>query len=196
MIDWFKAWSKEIIITVIIATIVEIILPNSNTKKYVKIASGLIIMYTVMYPIFGKLLDKHNSGVLLSSSKNKAIQCFSSEYNDVSYSSNNVINSIYINNLRKDISSRLSNMGYECGEINVLVDEESYDIKEIQVEIKRKDTSKKKAYSIVKTIEHVCISISKEAEDENSVIDSGDMMDITTFLSETYGVCMENIEVR
>ena len=37
MLEWFRSWATGIIIAVIIATIIEMILPNSTSKKYIKI---------------------------------------------------------------------------------------------------------------------------------------------------------------
>ena len=34
MLEWFRSWATGIVIAVIIATIIEMILPNSTSKKY------------------------------------------------------------------------------------------------------------------------------------------------------------------
>ncbi|MBD9105384.1 hypothetical protein EGW03_02815 [bacterium] len=36
MLEWFRSWATGIVIAVIIATIIEMILPNSTSKKYIK----------------------------------------------------------------------------------------------------------------------------------------------------------------
>ena len=43
MIDWFRAWSKGIVVAVIIATIIEMILPDNTSKKYIKIIKNRFI---------------------------------------------------------------------------------------------------------------------------------------------------------
>ena len=35
MIDWISTWAQSIIIAVIIATIIEMILPSGSSKKYI-----------------------------------------------------------------------------------------------------------------------------------------------------------------
>ena len=35
MIDFLKTWSNQIIVAVIIATILEMIIPDGNNKKYI-----------------------------------------------------------------------------------------------------------------------------------------------------------------
>ena len=37
MIEWITNWAQGIIIAVIIATIIEMILPNGSCKKYIKV---------------------------------------------------------------------------------------------------------------------------------------------------------------
>lgn len=51
MIAGLKTWTQNIIIAVIISIIIEMILPNGNNKKYVKVVSGLYILYIIVNPI-------------------------------------------------------------------------------------------------------------------------------------------------
>lgn len=186
MIDWFKIWSKEIVITVIIVTLVEIIAPNNNIKKYIKIATGLVIMYAVLYPIFSNLLSFDISVDNFSLENNsKTVQCMSE----------NIVSNMYIKNLEKDICSRLQELGYEVQVTSISVNENTYEIEKIQIKVNSKDSSKKKAYSIVKTIKHICISISDD-EKNGSIIDEEERIEIVEFISDTYGVCNENIEIK
>lgn len=46
-----KTWSENIIIVVIITIIIEMILPDGNSKKYVKVVSGLYLLYVIINPI-------------------------------------------------------------------------------------------------------------------------------------------------
>ena len=43
MIDFIKQWENQIIVAIIIATIFEMILPNSNNKKYIKMIIGIYV---------------------------------------------------------------------------------------------------------------------------------------------------------
>lgn len=51
MINNISTWAEQVIIAVIIATIIELILPNGNSKKYIKIVIGVYILYTITFPI-------------------------------------------------------------------------------------------------------------------------------------------------
>ncbi|MEF9952602.1 MAG: stage III sporulation protein AF [Clostridium sp.] len=72
MIDFFREWIMSVVTTVLFITIVELILPDNNIKKYVKIGTGLLIMIVVLTPIFkviqndfnvGAIIDKYTAGL-------------------------------------------------------------------------------------------------------------------------------------
>ena len=52
MINWISNWAQGIIVAVIIGTIIEMVLPEGNCKKYVKVLifknNSSIIYYTEM----------------------------------------------------------------------------------------------------------------------------------------------------
>lgn len=57
MMDSIKGWLTSILVTVIFMTIVDMILPSNNMKKYVKLVTGLIIIITILSPVF-KIFNK------------------------------------------------------------------------------------------------------------------------------------------
>ena len=56
-------WIRTIIIFILLATIINMILPNSNIQKYVKMVVGLIFIVIILNPIF-KLLQSDLSETL------------------------------------------------------------------------------------------------------------------------------------
>lgn len=50
MIDFLSKWIEGIAIAVIIASIFEMILPDGNIKKYVKIVLGIYIIFSIISP--------------------------------------------------------------------------------------------------------------------------------------------------
>lgn len=52
MIDWLTNWLKEIILIVLLASFVDLLLPNSNMQKYARLILGLLIILTIISPIF------------------------------------------------------------------------------------------------------------------------------------------------
>ena len=53
MIENLSLWAEQIIVAVIIATLIEMILPNGNNKKYIKAVIGVYILFTIISPILG-----------------------------------------------------------------------------------------------------------------------------------------------
>jgi stage III sporulation protein AF len=53
---FIKDWVTRVVVTVIFMVLVDMVLPNNNFKKYAKIATGLIVMITILSPVF-RLFD-------------------------------------------------------------------------------------------------------------------------------------------
>ena len=51
MILKLKAWCEGIVIAIIISTIIEMIIPDNKSKKYVKVVIGIYIMFVCLNPI-------------------------------------------------------------------------------------------------------------------------------------------------
>ncbi|KMT21344.1 stage III sporulation protein AF [Clostridium cylindrosporum] len=67
MMDALKGWITSVVATVIIITIVELILPEGNIKKYVKLATGLLVMVAVLSPLFKILVGDFSLNEKISS---------------------------------------------------------------------------------------------------------------------------------
>lgn len=52
MIDLLSEWLKEIILIVLLASFVDLLLPNSSFQKYARMVMGLLIILTIISPIF------------------------------------------------------------------------------------------------------------------------------------------------
>lgn len=57
MIEFIRNWVIQVLVTVIFMILVDMILPNNNFKKYAKLVTGLIVMITIITPVF-KLFDR------------------------------------------------------------------------------------------------------------------------------------------
>lgn len=58
MINDITKWASGIIIAVIIATIIEMILPEGSSKKYIKVVIGVYILFTIISPVVSKFTGK------------------------------------------------------------------------------------------------------------------------------------------
>ena len=189
MIDWFRAWSKEIIVAVIISTVIEMILPNVTSKKYIKIIIGIFIVYTIIGPVINEFSQSDLPDV---SKYEKALEVSSIPKSvDESVKSSDIyIKNIYVKSLEDDIKKKLETKGYITSYLSVKIyDDESYKIKSIELTIgEKKAVQEKQVKSIVDNIKDITIKIDKNSNQNSSVISSGDSENIKKMLKENYDV--------
>ena len=68
MVEFLKAWCEEIIVSVIVAIIIELFVPQGNIKKYVRVVVGIYIVFVIINPIVSNL-DNINIESLISDDK-------------------------------------------------------------------------------------------------------------------------------
>lgn len=140
MISFLSSWAEQVILAVIIATILELILPNSKNKKYVQMVIGVYVLFNIISPII----------------KNKEKLVFSEIYLDkyittstkVEQSSMDArLEKIYLDELENNIKSKFKNAGIEI--IKCTIDAEldttkkNVGIHSIDVKVKNVDDEKK-----------------------------------------------------
>lgn len=140
MINFLSSWAEQVILAVIIATILELILPNSKNKKYVQMVIGVYVLFNIISPII----------------KNKEKLVFSEIYLDkyittstkVEQSSMDArLEKIYLDELENNIKSKFKNAGIEI--IKCTIDAEldttkkNAGIHSIDVKVKNVDDEKK-----------------------------------------------------
>lgn len=140
MISFLSSWAEQVILAVIIATILELILPNSKNKKYVQMVIGVYVLFNIISPIiknkeklvFSKIdLDKY----ITTSTK-------------VEQSSMDArLEKIYLDELENNIKSKFKNVGIEI--IKCTIDAEldttkkNAGIHSIDVKVKNVDDEQK-----------------------------------------------------
>lgn len=55
IISFISAWLKDIVILFVLISVTELIMPKGNTRKYINLVIGLLIIFTIISP-FAKLL--------------------------------------------------------------------------------------------------------------------------------------------
>ena len=55
MVEFMKVWCEEIIVSIIIAIIIEMFVPQGNIKKYVRVVVGIYIVFVIINPIISNL---------------------------------------------------------------------------------------------------------------------------------------------
>ena len=51
MISFMSSWSEQIVLAVIVATIIEMILPKNKNRKYIQMVIGIYVLFNIISPI-------------------------------------------------------------------------------------------------------------------------------------------------
>lgn len=183
MIKYISSWAEQIIIAVIIVTILEMILPKGNSKKYIKTIIGVYILYTIISPgiklITGSDIKINYSdyGKYFNTQEvSKEIQTTSTE-------------DTYKKELEKLIKSDIEKIGYRVDKVSANLDLDKGIIEKIIITIAKGKLEEN----------NINISINKIDVGEKNIkntLDKNDIKKITQKINENYGVSYENITIN
>ena len=196
MITFIKMWANQIIVAVIIATIFEMILPNGNNKKYIKMVIGIYVLFTLIQPIAGKITGKEFA---ISTNYEKYFDENILETSSDNFENNNskLIEQAYINNIKEDVQAKIEQKGYKVvhSNIDIITTEGNYGaIESIVLSIANKEENEKISNKI--EIEKVEINVGKQEVLENSNITDKEKQDIIEYLAEEYAIDITQIEIN
>lgn len=202
MIEFLSSWAKSIGLALIVISILEMLLPNNKTKKYVRMIFGIYIIFNIISPFASNksLLDvsSYDLSAYIDSYE-------SNQTNENQTSMNSTIEEIYIEELEKDIIEKVEELGYQVITCNVYAtlssqNEENY-IEEIVLTVEAEENSQEQDETIenklveeiqkIKPVNTTVGSTSKSENEEDSneqTITNSDIQKIKKFLTEEYGV--------
>ena len=123
MIEFIVECVESIIVAMIFVIIIEMLLPNGANKKYVKMVSGIYLMFTILNPFLG-LFNKDFDINLFENSN--SIETSSSISNDS-------LKEYYISSLKSTIKSELESKGYNIKEIILNLNNDNSEILNITI---------------------------------------------------------------
>lgn len=209
MIEILNTWAKNLGLAIVIISILEMLLPNNKTKKYIKTVMGIYILFCIISPwIENKNILKTNVDSVEGYIENQATINTSIKVNQTSMDQR--IQELYIEELEKDITKKLKEKGYEISKCKVSADisneQEEVKINKIKINISKKiereeteESIENKIVTEIQKIKTVDTSIKKEEseiENENeSKITSTDIKSVKQFLIDEYGVSEKCLEI-
>lgn len=183
MIKYISSWAEQIIIAVIIVTIIEMILPKGNSKKYIKTILGVYILYTIITPAI-KLVTGNDIKIDYSDyEKYFNAQEMSSEIEVPT------LEDTYKTEIEKQIKSDVEKLGYSAYNVKTDIDLNEGIIKKISLDISKE---KRDENSISISVNK--IDIGNSVKEDNR--DTKETKEIKQNLSENYGVDYKNITVN
>lgn len=194
MINAMSTWAKSIILAVIVSTIIQMILPEGNNKKYIKTVIGLYILFTIISPIISKI-SGGNSTIDVSKYEN-----YFNVESTTTASANSIdknLDNTYTSSIKADIKNRMKQKGYKVNSLDAnieLKNEESYGtINSLKISLEREENNNNSNIQAVNKIEIKISNNTNEVKQNN--LTSMEKQEIKNYLSETYSIKKENIEV-
>lgn len=211
MISFINSWAQGIILAVIIATIIEIILPEGNNKKYVKTIIGIYIVFVMVYPLISKISNINIESII--DNANNQISKYDTN-NNISIETNAYIEETYKQKLEEDIKQKINEKGYEINSLNLYIetdDDERYGQINSMVmqisKIKKTEGDSKTADDVtekneIKNIQNVEITITdnninnKNNNAQNENISKEETDSLKEYLNSVYGAEKEKIHIN
>ena len=205
MIEILSSWAKGLGITIVIVSIFEMLLPNNNTKKYIRIVLGVFVIFNIIAPLIKNKEIFNLDNIDLE-------QYQTVEKGAVNQTSmNERIKVLYAEELEKDITKKVKEKGYsvEKCKVNVQIsdNEEDTKINKIKLVIKKdkeKIQEKENTENIITEIQKIKkvdtrVQTNKTDGNKEAVsekIDKAEIQNIKKFLIEEYGVNEKCLEIN
>lgn len=209
MIEFLSSWAKGLGVVIVIVSVLEMLLPNNKTKKYIRMVLGVYVIFNIIAPFI------QNKDVFDINDLNL------DEYQSIETSSvdqtsmNERIKVLYEQELEKDIIKKLEEKGYETSKCKVTAqisdDEKETKINKIKLNIEKKNDIEKTNKQDNETEEKIVTQIQKikkvdtnikikddeEKENEKQVkITKTDIQNVKKILIEEYGVNEKCLEIN
>lgn len=186
MISYISSWAEQIIICVIVVTILEMILPNGNSKKYIKTIIGIYVLYVIISPGI-KLITGSDMKIDYS----KYEKYFNTE--EVSSKIEGItVEDTYKQEIEKQMKSDIESMGYSVENITLDFNLEEGIIKNVTLAVTKEAKKEVKETDINISVNKVEIGkMSVENTLSNSEIEG-----IKQKINENYGVALKDMTVN
>ena len=217
MIEWISNWAGGIVVAVIIGTVIEMILPSGNSKKYIKVVIGIYVLFTIVSPVITKF-----TGETIAVSDILDLDKYVEEAEDVAIQnniqSNNQIMEVYSSGIKEDLKAKIEAKGYMVNSIDIgIANDESYSITDITIDVEKEEkvdgnemveneenTGEADSTNKVEQIENVNkveISIADDSTNSNKnsnedSLSNSEKKELKEYLSSVYEVNKNNIIIN
>lgn len=211
MIEILSSWAKGLGLTIMIVSIFEMLLPNNNSKKYIRMVLGIYVIFNIISP-----LVKNKEVFSLDNLNLEEYQTVETTVVDQT-SMDARIKELYEQELEKDIIKKIKEKGYEVTNVKVnaeISNEEESKINKIKLNIKKgqevieeneKNSTENKIVTEIQKIKKVdtTIKVNKDEEEkteskkeDTEKVSKIDIQNVKKFLIEEYGVNEKCLEIN
>lgn len=205
MIEFLSSWAKGLGLAIVVVSILEMILPNNKTKKYIRMVMGVYILFTIISPFI-----KNKQAIDVSNFDIEKYSNYTSSSGKMTQTSmDKRIEELYIDKLEKDISKKVKEQGYDILNCEVKAklndSEENSEISKIKLQVKKNEKNKinqeltieNKVVKEIQKIKPINTNIiEKDKENKTEKVTNEDRQKIKKFLIEEYGVKEKCLEIN
>ena len=194
------------------------ILPEGNSKKYIKVVIGIYVLFTIVSPVITKFFGKEIkvSEILDLNEYIQEVEASSKMQESVENENTGNITNIYVNGIKEDMKAKIEAKGYVVNKIELRIGNyDTYEIAEVKLDIvtnknsyQENDANKTNEVEQVQQVEKVEVDIlNNEIEEEKqekqesnknqeNKLSITQKQEIKEYLSSTYGISMNNISIN
>ncbi len=216
MISFLSSWAKGLGLTIVIISILEMLLPNNKTKKYIRMVMGVYVIFTIISPAIENKKCFNLDNIDFEDTNTVETATVANQT-----SMDKRIEELYREELKKDIIKKLEQMGFNVSYCKVYANisekENANNINKIKLVIEKKDIVEEQEnenkYNNENNIENkVIVQVQKikpidtstnnekidikEKNDTKSKVLNADIQNIKKFLIEEYGVTEKCLEIN
>lgn len=202
MISFIRSWAEQVIVAVIIASIIEMILPENKNKKYIKMIIGMYILFNIISPV----IKNNNYFNFEEFNIEKYASTTSSGVEVNQESMDKRLEQVYIEELEKDLKNKVKEKGYNVTscKIDAVLNENSSNkgINKIKLKISKLNSTNDKNSS-VNSIEKVEIKVgldkilSSDSNEEKNDNEASkiEIAELRKTLSDYYQLDIKKIDI-
>lgn len=169
MIEIIRKWCEGIIVAIIVSLIIELLIPEGNNKKYVKVVIGIYIIFVLINPLLKFLKYDFNFFDMIDVNTQETSLVIDDNIKD-----------IYVVGIENSIKREIEELGYIVDSVKIIVNSDYEDIENVNLIIK----GKKNENTIIEPV------IIGENNDKNTY------EDIIKLLNENYYVDENKITIK
>ena len=174
MIEIIRKWCENILVSICISIIIEMLVPEGKNKKYIKVVIGIYIVFVTINPIF-ELLNYILNYELFQNIN-------SAGTSEIQINSNENIKNAYINAIEENIKMDIKELGYEIESVKISLDRNYENIEKIELKVLGKNNNNNTS---IEKIEPIIIGKDTKGNTEYNEIED--------YLANNYSISKEKI---
>ena len=191
-------WVKNIVITMIFVTIVEIMMPSGSTRKYISLVIGLMVMFVIINPFLTLMAGEFDFGSrVYETSRSIAMGDVNYRMGKLENSSREGVIRLYKSSLERQIEKDIENKGLGVVQAEVKIEErhDAQDFGSITgIRVVITGTAEKDTAGGIEKIDRITVKVGDDTG-QPGIHDRSVQQEIAKYLAGMYQLPEERIEV-